>query len=45
MVITPWETHCAKCDGAKKEMTTDSDAGFPEEAQRVRNTGEAPTKT
>lgn len=36
VVITLWETcwigACAKCDGAKKERTTDSNAGFPEGA-------------
>lgn len=33
MVITPWESHCVKCVGAKKKITTDSNAGFPEEAE------------
>lgn len=33
VVITPWgEGHCVKCVGVKKDVTTDLNAGFPEEA-------------
>lgn len=33
MVITPWgEGHCVKYVGVKKDIRTDLNAGFPEEA-------------
>lgn len=32
MIVTPRESHCVKWVGIKKEVTVDSNAGFPGEA-------------